>query len=50
MNDCTITLSIASVETLPKYVEILCWNVSFENKRHAGPGGDYDSQSLAVGS
>lgn len=26
------TLSFSSVETLPKYVEILCWNLCFENK------------------
>uniref|UniRef100_A0AAV2JRQ8 Pappalysin-2 n=1 Tax=Knipowitschia caucasica TaxID=637954 RepID=A0AAV2JRQ8_KNICA len=39
-----ITRSIASVETRPKYVAILWWNFSFENK------GDYESRSLAVGS
>lgn len=26
------TLSFSTVETLPKYVEILCWNLCFENK------------------
>lgn len=32
-------LSFSSVETLPKYVEILCWNLCFENKRRGGRGG-----------
>lgn len=34
-----IPLSISSVETLPKYVEILCWNLCFENKRRGRTGG-----------
>ena len=40
-NECrnTTTLSFSSMETLPKYVEILCWNSCFENKQRGGTGG-----------
>lgn len=47
----TATLSFSSMETLStKYVEILCWNLCFENKRQEGAGGDYGFLSLAAGS
>lgn len=39
MNAQTATLSLSSMETLSKYVEILRWNLCFENKRREGTGG-----------
>lgn len=36
----TITLFFSSMETLPKYVEILCWNLCFENNQQREVG-DY---------
>lgn len=35
----TMTRSFSSMETLPKYVEILSWNLCFENKQRGGTGG-----------